>query len=77
MVMLDRMNSGRFKVFKHLNDWFEEFRLYHRRDGKVFKEGDDLLAATRYALMMLRYARTRKEFDRLRGKIDYPKGGYV
>ena len=27
--------------------------------------------------MMLRYARTRKEFDRLRGKIDYPKGGYV
>lgn len=27
------MESGRFKVFKHLNDWFEEFRLYHRKDG--------------------------------------------
>ena len=72
-----RIKSGRFKVFKHLNDWWEEFRLYHRRDGRVWKEGDDLMAATRYACMMLRYARTRKEFDRLRGKIDYPKTGIV
>jgi phage terminase large subunit-like protein len=56
--MLIRMESGRFKVFKHLNDWFEEFRLYHRKDGRVRKEGDDLMAATRYAVMMLRYART-------------------
>jgi hypothetical protein len=50
MDMLDRMQTGRFKVFKHLHDWFEEFRLYHRRGGKVFKEGDDLMSATRYAL---------------------------
>ena len=77
MMMLDRMQSNRFKVFKHLNDWWEEFRLYHRRDGRVWKEGDDLMAATRYALMMLRYARTRQEFDRLRGKIDYPAIGVV
>ena len=49
MEMLTRMQTGRFKVFKHLNDWFEEFRLYHRKDGKVVKEGDDLMAATRYA----------------------------
>jgi len=52
------MESGRFKVFKHLNDWFEEFRLYHRKDGRVNKEGDDLMSATRYAVMMLRFART-------------------
>jgi hypothetical protein len=58
MEMLDRMQTGRFKVFKHLNDWFEEFRLFHRKDGRVVKEGDDLLAASRYALMMLRFART-------------------
>ncbi len=56
--MLIRMESGRFKVFKHLNEWFEEFRLYHRKDGRVHKEGDDLMSATRYAVMMLRYART-------------------
>src|SRR6516162_862870 len=41
--MLVRMQSGRFKVFKHLNDWFEEYRLFHRKDGKVHKEGDDLM----------------------------------
>jgi hypothetical protein len=43
-------------VFAHLGDWFEEFRLYHRKDGKVVKEADDLMAATRYLIMMLRYA---------------------
>src|SRR5215510_468024 len=56
--MLIRMEGGRFKVLKHLNEWFEEFRLYHRKDGRVHKEGDDLMSATRYAVMMLRYAAT-------------------
>jgi hypothetical protein len=59
--MLTMMQTGKFKVFRHLNDWFEEFRLYHRKDGKVVKENDDLLAATRYAIMMLRYATTVKD----------------
>jgi phage terminase large subunit-like protein len=54
--MLIRMESGRFKVLSHLSDWFEEFRLYHRKDGRVHKEGDDLLSATRYAVMMLPHA---------------------
>lgn len=56
MDMLDRMQTGRFKVFSNLSDWFEEFRMYHRKDGKVVKERDDLLSATRYALMMKRKA---------------------
>jgi hypothetical protein len=42
----------------------EEVRLYHRRDGKVFKENDDLLAATRYAVMMLRFAETTQPLRR-------------
>lgn len=58
MTMLDRMQTGRLKVFSHLHEWFEEFRLYHRKEGKVVKEHDDLMSATRYALMMLRYAIT-------------------
>src|SRR5262245_52053177 len=45
--MLIRMESGRFKVFKHLTDWFDEYRLYHRKDGRVHKEGDDLISRTR------------------------------
>lgn len=56
MDMLDRMQTGRLKIAAHLNDVWEEFRLYHRKDGKVVKENDDLMAAIRYALMMLRYA---------------------
>ena len=73
MDMLTRMQTGRFKVFKHLNDWWEEFRLYHRKDGKVVKEGDDLMAATRYAIMMLRFASTKLTFDKFRAPIRYPK----
>jgi hypothetical protein len=69
MDMLNRMQSGRFKVFKHLNDWWEEFRLYHRKDGKVVKEGDDLMAATRYAVMSLRHAATTKSYHNFR-RID-------
>ena len=60
-MMLERMQSGRLKVFAHLNDWFEEFRLYHRKDGMVVKERDDLLSATRIALMMLRVSTVKKK----------------
>jgi hypothetical protein len=36
------------QVFKHLTDWFDEYRLYHRKDGRrVHKGGDDLMSATR------------------------------
>ena len=73
MMMLDRMRTGKLKVFKDHLDWWEEFRLYHRKDGKVVKEGDDLLCATRYALMMLRHAKTKSFNDRWRREIDYPK----
>src|SRR5262245_37395060 len=74
MDMLTRMQAGKFKVFKHLNDWWEEFRLYHRKDGKVVKEGDDLMAATRYAVMMLRYASTTRAH---RKPLKYPKRGWL
>ncbi len=57
LEMLERMQGGRLKVFKHLNDWFEELRLYHRRDGRIVAQHDDLLAASRYAVMCLREAR--------------------
>lgn len=58
MDMLDRMQTNRFKVFSTQREWFEEFRLYHRADGKIVKERDDLLSATRIGVMMLRHATT-------------------
>jgi Bacteriophage terminase large (ATPase) subunit and inactivated derivatives len=54
--MLERMLTGRFKVFDHLHDWFEELSMYCRKEGKVEKIGDDLMAATRYGIMSLRHS---------------------
>ncbi len=53
-----RSEQGRLRVFSTCNDWFEEFRNYHLEDGKVVKKDDDLLDATRYAIMCLNAART-------------------
>ena len=72
--MLDRMQTGRFKVFRHLNDWWEEFRLYHREDGKIVKENDDLISATRYAFMMRRHAKTLEEPSERKPR---PGGGWM
>jgi phage terminase large subunit-like protein len=58
--MLDRMLTGRWKVFSTCTAWLEERRLYHRKDGKIVKERDDVISASRYALMMLRFAETHR-----------------
>lgn len=58
--MLDRMQTGRWKVFEHLEDWLAEFRFYHRKDGLIVKEGDDRISSSRYAMMMKRFARPHK-----------------
>ena len=75
MMMLDRMETGRLKIFSDLRDLFEEISLYHRKDGRVVKEREDTICAVRYALMMLRHARTgewRGSFDR---ELKYPEVG--
>jgi hypothetical protein len=55
----------------------DEFRLYHRKDGKVVKEYDDLLCASRYALMMKRHASTAKARRDFYRKIEYRNIGIV
>jgi len=70
--MMERMQTGRLRVAAHLSDWWEEFRLYHRKDGLIVKVRDDLMSATRYALMMLRFAKTKpKPDDRMRNNRSY------
>lgn len=61
--MLERMQTGRLKVFANCPEWFEEFRLYHRKDGLIVKKRDDLMSASRIAMMARRYAKTRTEWD--------------
>lgn len=47
-----RMASGRLKVFRTLVNWTREFRIYRRdENGKVVKENDHAMDATRYLIM--------------------------
>jgi phage terminase large subunit-like protein len=55
--ILQYMQQGRFKVARHLQDFWAEFRVYHRKDGKIVKEHDDVISAVRYAFMCRRFAR--------------------
>jgi hypothetical protein len=57
LEMLTRMRDGRFKVAAHLADWFDEFRVYHRDKGQIVKVNDDLMSASRIAVMAHRKAR--------------------
>lgn len=57
--ILTRMETGRFKVFSHLKEWWDEWRMYHRKNGEIVKLNDDLMSATRYASMMIRHAQTK------------------
>ena len=60
--LYERMTTGRLKVFSNLSDWFEEKLNYHRDEsGNIVKINDDLLSATRYAYMMRRYAKQKKD----------------
>ena len=59
--MYQAMLTGKFKVFGHLQQWFQEAQSYHRKDGQIVKLHDDLMSATRMAWMMQRYARTSQK----------------
>lgn len=58
MHILDRMKSGRLKVFSNLLPIIEELRMYHRKEGRIVKKFDDALDAMRYAVMSVRFAET-------------------
>jgi phage terminase large subunit-like protein len=62
--MLERMRTGRFKVFDTCVLWFEEFRRYHRKRGKIVKEFDDAIDGSRYGgLTVQRYGLTKAELS--------------
>ena len=49
----ERMRDGRFKVFDSCIEFWREKRLYHRKEGKLVKENDDVLDAARYGSVMI------------------------
>jgi len=60
------MRSGNFKVFANCEQWFEEYRLYHRDErGVIVKKNDDTIRAAAYAWIMRAHARTKAEAERV------------
>ncbi len=47
-----RLSTGRLKVFRTLQNWRGEYRIYRRDEkGRIVKENDHLMDATRYLCM--------------------------
>ena len=59
MEMLERMKTGRLKIFSTQSGVFEELRMYHRKEGRIVPFKDDLISAMRYAVLSLRHARIK------------------
>lgn len=57
----ERCATDRLKVFSTCTEFFEEYRQYHTKDGKIVSRNDDALKAMFYALMMKRFAATRTQ----------------
>ena len=61
----DAMKIARFEVFRTCLPWIEEYRSYHTKDGQIVARRDDTLKASFYAVMMKRYAISKREGDRM------------
>ena len=73
--MLERMQTGRWKVFRTCGGWMAEKRLYHRKDGLIVKLKDDVISASRYAYMMRRFAKTKPQQRRPERRAATPNSG--
>lgn len=51
--MLNRMQMGKFKVFKTCSKFLQEMKIYHREDGKIIDRDDDMISACRYASLSI------------------------
>lgn len=60
LEVLDRLSTGRLKIFNTLQHTLGEIRLYRRDEkGRIVKESDHLMDALRYAVMKITLAATR------------------
>jgi len=55
-----RLDSGRLKIFSTCTKWLDEYRRYRYNDkGKIVKENDHLLDATRYPIVDIKRAKMK------------------
>jgi hypothetical protein len=51
-MVLNRLATGRLRVFRSCRNWQAEYRLYRRNpEGKVIKAHDHLMDGTRYLVI--------------------------
>ena len=55
-LMAERFQSGRLRIAASCTELLDEYQNYHRKDGLLVKEGDDLLSALRIGVMDIRHA---------------------
>ncbi len=75
-ILLQRMETGRLKIFSHLTDLFDEIEGYYRDEGKIIKVDEDCICALRYSgAMCLRFAqRVRKPNNFVAQDFGSPQG---
>jgi hypothetical protein len=54
-AMIVFMEEGRFRIFNTLHHLLQEYRQYHRKDGKIVAIRDDCMSAMRYCFMSRRF----------------------
>jgi hypothetical protein len=77
----ERLSDGRLFVFNSLQNWLSEFRIYRRDEkGKIVKQNDHLMDATRYLIMsglQVACREPREEDDDTRQWIDSTRNEYT
>jgi hypothetical protein len=53
----ERMRTGRFKVSNRLREWLDEYKTFYRTDTTVPRDSHPMMAATRYAVAQLDWAK--------------------
>ena len=77
MEMVERLRTGRLRVFKTCQPWLDEQRTYHRKDGLIVKKKDDAISASRYAMMMRRFAKTQPDGNgQVMATMAFGRAGY-
>lgn len=56
-----RMNDGRLVVVDSVYEFWDEYRQYHMKDGKIVDIDDDFMSCVRYIVMMIRNAVTLEQ----------------
>ncbi len=56
LLMDQRLEQGKLRVDSSCVEFFEEYGIYHRKDGVIVKVADDVISAVRYLIMSLRFA---------------------